>query len=212
MSAEPPSCFEHLAKLSAFIECANSGSSFPADSDLDAYPRFRPRFFYLRTIHMHDRQAPRCCLQACRKFPVNLSPFLFMQQRCSGSLFRAENMQKPHFFGSVSGHGGLKRVRLVLQRHRSTVHGRVILELQHENPQESHVRYHEQGISEPRPGSKIETHPSSGAAEATSSGRELCGHDLKVGSQRSGKKTKNSSNYKSECVLGGARMHLEQSG
>ena len=47
------------------------------------------------------------------------------------------------------------------------------MELQHENPEEPDVRCHEQGITEPRPRSTSEAHPSSRAAEEARPRREF---------------------------------------
>ena len=90
-----------FGKLSAFIKCGISESSFQPTLNLDAYPRFRPRSLYLRTIHMRDRQATKCCLQAFRKSPSHLlGPILFISRHRSEPVFRAKKVREIAFFPS----------------------------------------------------------------------------------------------------------------
>jgi hypothetical protein len=44
----------------------------PTDPSLAAIPRFCPGSFYLRTTHMRDRQAMKCCLLAFQKSHIYL--------------------------------------------------------------------------------------------------------------------------------------------
>ena len=99
-------------------------------SSLDAHPRFRPRFLYLRTIHMRDRQATKCCLQAFRKSPSHCWVQFYLYRRSAQDRSSEQKKcSKPHFLESVqwvvSGSERRPLFRLVLWWHRSTVHGRM---------------------------------------------------------------------------------------
>ena len=94
----PSSCFE-LWQALRFFDCANPGSSFQL-SCLAACPRLRPRSLYLRTIHMRDRQATKCCLRAFRKFPSNVWVQVYLYRRiaqCRCSKVKKSRVE-PTFF------------------------------------------------------------------------------------------------------------------
>ena len=102
---------------------------FPTDPDLGAIPRFRPRSFLRRTV-TSDGQATKCCLQAFRKSPSYLGPILFISPPRSEPDFRAKKVREIAFFFEsiqrpVDGSDRRRLFRLVLRRHRSTVHGRI---------------------------------------------------------------------------------------